>query len=110
MTRKSLFMAGVLAVFALSTASAKTYEIVLSTPTKAGNVLLKAGEYTLKLAGSKATFIQVDSDKSFTVDVKVENADKKFDETRIDSTKEGDTSVITDIQLGGSTTKLEFTK
>jgi hypothetical protein len=40
--------------------------------------------------------------------VKVVSTDKKFETTVVDATKEGDTEVIKDIELGGSKTKLEF--
>ncbi|HUI54810.1 MAG TPA: hypothetical protein VLY04_07550 [Bryobacteraceae bacterium] len=104
----SLLFAGVLAIFTLSIASAKTYEITLSSPTKVGSVQLKPGEYRLTVSGSKATFFEVQSAKSFTTEVKVETTNTKFDSTKIDSAKQGDTSVIKDIQLGGSKTQIDF--
>jgi len=105
---KKLALIGVLALSCLSIASAKSYEITLSGPTKAGNVQLKAGLYHLKIDGSNAVFTDVDSAKSFTVPVKVENTDKKFDQTKVDATKDNGTAVINDIELGGSKTKVEF--
>jgi hypothetical protein len=104
----NLLLAGALAVFTLSIASAKTYEIILSSPTKAGNVQLKPGSYRLSVSGNKATFTNVDNSKTFTTDVKVENSDTKFGDTKIDSTKEGDTNVLKEIELGGSKTKIDF--
>ncbi len=108
MTLKSFVLAGVLAISTLTIASAKTYELTLSSVTKAGNVQLKAGQYRLKVDGNNATFIGVDDGKSITAPVKVVTTDKKFDTTTVDASKEGDTSVIKDIELGGSKTKLEF--
>lgn len=110
MTSRNLILAGVLAFSTLSLASAKTktYELTLSGPTKAGNVELKAGQYRLKVDGNNATFIYVDTDKSFTMPVKVETTDKKFDATRVDADKQGDTDVLKDIQLGGSNVKIDF--
>jgi hypothetical protein len=108
MKTRTLLLTGALALFTLSVASAKTYDILLSSPTKAGNLQLKAGEYRLNLNGSKAIFTDVNTAKSFTTEVKVENSDTKFSDTKIDSSTEGSTSVIKDIELGGSKTKIDF--
>jgi hypothetical protein len=108
MKMKLFVAAGVLAASTLSFGSAKTYEITLSSPTKAGNLQLKPGQYKLKVDGSNATFIGVDNAKSVTTTVKVVNSDKKFETTTVDADKDGDTAVIKDIELGGSKTKLEF--
>ncbi len=105
---KSFVLAGVLAISTLSIASAKTYEITLASPTKAGTLQLKPGQYRLKVDGTNATFTNVENGKSETSPVKVVPTDKKFDTTTVDASKEGDTSTIKDIELGGSKTKLEF--
>ena len=68
MTTKSLLFIGTLAL--ASIASAKSYDIVLSAPAKAGAVQLSAGEYSLKVQGSNAVFTNVDTGKSFTAPVK----------------------------------------
>lgn len=106
---KTMFAVGVLALASLSLASAKTYEITLAAPTKAGSVQLKPGQYTLKVNGSNAVFTDVETSKQFTMPVKVETTDKKFDDTKVDADKNGTTDVIKDIELGGSKTKIEFT-
>ena len=105
---KKLFTVGILAVCSLTIASAKNYELTLSSLTKVGSVQLKAGQYTLKVTGTNAVFTDVETAKSFTTAVKVENGDKKFDTTRVDASKEGGTDVVKDIELGGSKTKLDF--
>jgi hypothetical protein len=107
-TKKSLVLAGVLAISTLSLASAKTYDLTLAAPAKAGNLTLKPGQYRLKVDGTNAMFIGVDGAKSPSTTVKVVSTDKKFETTVVDATKEGDTEVIKDIELGGSKTKLEF--
>jgi len=108
MKPRTLLLSAALAVMTLSVASAKTYDVVLSAPTKAGNLQLKPGEYRLTVNGSKATFTDVNTTKSFTTDVKVENSDAKFSDTKINSDNDGSTSVIKDIELGGSKTKIDF--
>ncbi len=105
---KKLFTVGILAVCSLTVASAKNYEISLSSVTKVGNVQLKAGQYTLKVDGDKAVFTFVETSKQFTVPVKVQTVDKKFDSTRVDANKEGNVDVVKDIELGGSKNKIEF--
>jgi hypothetical protein len=105
---KKLALVGVLALSCLSIASAKTYELTLAGPTKAGKVELKPGMYRLKIDGSNAVFTLVDNDKTFTVPVKVETTDTKFEQTRVDATKDNGTDVIQDIELGGTKTKVEF--
>jgi hypothetical protein len=105
--RKFLVVAA-LAVSSLTIVSAKTYEIILSGPTKAGNVELKAGQYKLKVDGANATFTDVNSSKSFTTPVKVQTTEKKFDDTKVQTTKDGSVEKIEEIDLGGSKTKLGF--
>jgi len=105
---KKFLAIGLLAVSSLSVLSAKTFEIILSTATKAGSVQLKPGQYKLKVEGDKATFTDVNSAKSFTTPVKVQEGDKKFNDTRVQSSKEGDTDKIEEIDLGGTKTKLGF--
>jgi hypothetical protein len=101
-------MVGALCVSTLSIVSAKSYDIVISNPVQAGTVQLKPGEYRLKVNGGNATFVNVNTDKSFTTPVKVETSDKKFDQTKMDTTKDGDQNKLQDIELGGSNTRLEF--
>jgi hypothetical protein len=108
MTTKSLLMTGALALASFSVGYAKSYDVVFSGPVKAGNVDLKAGEYSLNVKGNTATFKEVNTDKSYSTPVKVENADKKHTVTAVDTTKQNGTNQIRKIELGGSATDLEF--
>jgi hypothetical protein len=105
---KKILVVAALAFSSLTVVSAKTYEIILSGPTKAGSVELKAGQYKLKVDGANAIFTDINSAKSFTTPVKVETTDKKFDDTRVQTTKDGSVDKIEEIDLGGSKTKLGF--
>jgi hypothetical protein len=105
---KKLILAGVLTLSSLSILSAKTYEIMLASPTKVGSIQLKQGQYKLKIEGSNAVFTDMDSSKSYTTPVKVQTTDKKFDDTRVQSTKDGNTDRVDEIDLGGTKTKLGF--
>jgi hypothetical protein len=107
-TKKSLLITSVLALSSLPLASAKSYDIILNNPAKAGSLQLAAGEYKLKVDGTNAVFTDTQTDKSYTEPVKVEKADKKFDSTMVESRIDGQMENIHSIDLGGSPTKLEF--
>ena len=106
MTTKSLFFIGALAL--ASIASAKSYDIVLSGPAKAGAIQLSAGEYSLKVQGSNAVFTNMDTGKSVTAPVKVQTASKKFENTAVDTEKQNGADEIKSIELGGSNTQLQL--
>ena len=108
MTMKSILFTATLALATLTMASAKSYEISLQNNVQAGNVQLKAGQYSLKVEGSNAIFTDVQSAKSFTAPVKVDTGSKKFNVTMVDTDKTGATESIKSIELGGSKTTLEF--
>ena len=90
----------------LGIASAKTYDITLSAPAKAGATDLKAGEYKLKVEGSQAVFTDAQNAKSVSIPVTVENSDKKFDYTSVESTDQNGVTNIHAIDLGNSNTRL----
>jgi hypothetical protein len=106
MTTKSLLLIATLALAGI--ANAKSYTIILSAPAMAGSVRLAAGEYSMKVQDNNAVFTTVQNGKSFTIAVKTETTDKKFDVTAlVTDSKDGD-SYITSVQLGGSRTKIEL--
>jgi hypothetical protein len=106
MNGKSLLVVGTLTLASLGIASAKSYDLVLSAPAMAGTTELKPGEYKLKVDGSQAVITDQQNAKSVTVPVKVENSDKKFDYTTVESSKQGGMDSIQAIDLGGSNTRL----
>jgi len=108
MTAKSLILTATLAVASMSVAAAKSYEIVLSAPAKAANIRLDAGQYRMKMEGVNAVFTNTETGKTFTAPAKVENAQKKFDYTAVETTKESDADHIKSIELGGTNTTVEF--
>lgn len=108
MTAKSLLIVGALGLTSIGIASAKSYDIILSGPSMAGTQELKPGEYKLKVEGSQAVFTDVQSSRSWTAPVKVENSATKFQQTTVESSNKGDMATIHAIDLGGSNTKLEF--
>ena len=104
---KSLLLASALAIAGMSVAaakSAKSYEIVLASPSKVANVQLPAGTYKMKVEGASAVFTNEDNGKSVTAPAKVETGNKKFDLTSVESNSDQ----IHSIELGGTTTTVEF--
>jgi hypothetical protein len=106
MTAKSLLIVGALTLASVGIASAKSYDIVLSAPAKAGAMELKPGEYKLKVQGSQAVFTDQENSKSVSVPVKVENGNKRFDYTSVESTSQDGMDNINAIDLAGSNTRL----
>jgi hypothetical protein len=104
MTAKSLLIVGVLGFSSL--AFAKSYDIVLSNPTKAGATELKPGEYKLKVEGSQAVFTR--DGQQFTAPVKIQNGARKFDSTVMETKNEAGMDTVKSIDLGGSNTVLDF--
>jgi hypothetical protein len=111
---KKLFAVGIFAISSLAMAGtvtgAKSYQITLSSPAKVGGIQLTAGRYLVKVKGDSAVFTNQETAKSFITPVKIEDKDKKFETTRIDSFKDGNTDVevVKDIKLGGSKIQLDF--
>lgn len=108
MKLKNLLLAGIVSIFALSLANAKSYDIIFSSPTQAGNLQLKPGEYRLSVKGNQATFLDVNSSKAFTTNVKIENKTAKYNDTEVLSDQNGGTNVVKSIDLGGSKTQVDF--
>ena len=96
-------------LFGLSIAGAKSYEITLSNAAKAGNLQLEPGAYKVALEGpTKVRFISVKTGKEFETTAKVETADRKFSETAVETTRVDGSDKIQEIDLGGTTTRVEF--
>jgi uncharacterized protein (AIM24 family) len=106
--KKTFVLAIALGFFSFLFAGTKKYEVVLSSPTQIGSVKLAPGDYTVKVEGANAVFTNRENDKSVSAPVKVETGNKKFDVTAVKSTQEGDSATLQSIELGGSTTTLEF--
>ncbi|SPE28894.1 conserved exported hypothetical protein [Candidatus Sulfopaludibacter sp. SbA3] len=105
---KSILMVAALAVASLSVVSAKSYEIVLNSPTQAGKTELRAGHYMVKVNGAFAQFVNVENSQSVMVPVTVETAKSKFENTAVDTKTENGVSQIESIELQDTNTKLEF--
>jgi len=107
--KKSLVLGVVLSLSSICFAGQKSYDVIFSAPAKVSGVKLPAGEYKLKVDGANAIFTDSKS-KTVSAPVKVETGSKKFAYTSVDASKNGDVDTVNAIELGGSTTRLEFTK
>jgi hypothetical protein len=94
------------AILGLAVASAETYRVTLSQPSKVEGKQLKAGEYRLNVENSKLTIVQ--GKETVEVPVKVNTGGTKFDTTAIRYTGTGDKVSIKEIRLGGTKTTLVF--
>ena len=107
MNVRSLLITSAIALSTAALASAKTYEVTVTSPAKAGSVELQPGQYKLKVEGSQAVFTD-SHNKSFTVPAKVENVDRKFSYTSIESANQGGADTIQAIDLGDSNTQVKL--
>jgi len=106
--KKSLLLIGLVSLSSLGFAGTKAYEVTLGAPAKVGALQLAPGHYKVKLDGSTAIFTDTRTRKSVSTAVKVETNAKKFDDTIVDTTKDGAADRVDSIKLGGSTTQLDF--
>jgi hypothetical protein len=100
-------MVGALTLSSLGIASAKSYDIVLEKAAKAGANELQPGQYKVKVEGSQAVITDARNDKSVTVPVTVENSDKKYAYTSVETSSQSGANSIQAIDLGGSKTRLK---
>ena len=110
MTNKWILWAGTAALFSLSIAGAKTYDLTFSAPTKIGSVQLSQGTYRLKVEGSEAVFTNTRDGKSVSTAATVENENQKFGTTAVESVKDTGGDRVTAIELQGTRTKLVFNR
>ncbi len=108
MNVKSLIAVSALTLASFGIASAKSYDFVLTSPAMAGSNQLKPGQYKVQVKGTQAVIVDENSSKSVTVNVKIEQADHKFDHTSVQSTNSNGVDNIQVIELGGSNTRLEL--
>lgn len=107
MTNRSLLIFAALTFSTIGIASAKSYSVTLTSPTRVGSTELKPGAYEVKVAGTEAVFTNEDG-KSFKVPVTIGQNEKKFDNTAVEAAPKDGKDTLQEIDLGGSTTKLQF--
>jgi hypothetical protein len=104
---KTFLVTGALLLMLAAMGSAKSWSIVVDSNVKVGNAILPAGSYTVKVNNNEALFTS-ESGKKITVPVKIANGSTKYLDTTVRTQKQGDTSLIHAIDLGGTTEELQF--
>ena len=107
--KKTFVLAVALSLSTLCFAGQKSYEIVISKAATVGALKLAAGTYKVKVDGANATFTDAKFN-TVSTPVKVETVAKKTSLTAVDASTTADGEVVTSITLGGTTTKLDFSK
>ena len=97
----------IIALLAVSLASAKSYSFTVADPAQAGATQLKPGEYHIKLDGSDVVLTDNEG-RRIDVSAKLEQADQKFNATSVFMSREEGTPRITAIELGGSKLRIVF--
>ena len=96
------------AVAGLSVAGAKSYDVTFASPAVLGTVEVPAGQYQLKYEGSKVTLVNASNGKRLEADATVQAMPQKFSETVVQSKRVDGKDLVDEIQLGGTTTALDF--
>lgn len=104
----SFFLAYGLLLAGVTLSAPRSCEILLASPTKAGDILLQPGQYRVSVDGSDAVFQEVRSARLFRTSVKVEDAGAAFERTRIRTSRETGPRRVDAIEIEGSSTRLEF--
>lgn len=114
--RSVVFFAAVLGMFSVGMASAngggkekaKSYEVSVRSATKVGTVVLKAGDYKLKVEGADVIFTKQGDRTTFTTPGKLETVSSHFDRTSLHQVQEGNQTRIVSIELKGTQSLLKF--
>ena len=105
MTKTVKFFAMFL-VLALAASAASSHTVTFFQPSTVGGTELKAGDYKLVMDNDKVV-IQKGKEKVEAM-VKVESADSKFSSTSVRYADQNGKMKVTEIRLGGTTTRLIF--
>jgi hypothetical protein len=92
---------------ALSLAAAKHYDVTFGAPAVLGPMQVESGTYQLSYDGPKVT-LTTENGKTFETNATVQTSDKKYSDTIVHSTKVNGKDVVSEIQLGGTKTALDF--
>jgi hypothetical protein len=96
------------AIAALSVLGAKSYDISFDRPAQVGSLQLPAGHYSVKVDSSTVHFKNLETGKVADATGKLSTASQKFDTTSSTSNDSNGTLKVKEIDLGGTTTKIEF--
>jgi hypothetical protein len=96
------------AIFGLCIASAKSYEITISTLSQVGSQQLQPGRYRVSVDASTVRFTNTKNHQAVETTATVNKAEKKYPTTAINSHADNGTNKIDEIDLGGTIMKLQF--
>ena len=105
---KTIVLAAALGLASMTVASAKTYNLVLSTPATAAGLQLPAGSYKVNVSSRFAMFTNLESNKSVMVLYRLDSSNTVYDHTAVDLKSEAGAQRIESIELENSGNKLEF--
>ena len=106
MIKKLLFAFGSLALVAASAAS--RYKVELSQSAEIGGKTVKAGEYTIELKDNKA--ILRGDHGQVEAEARIETEAKKYSTTAVRYSGSESRPSLDEIRIGGTTTKVVFSK
>jgi hypothetical protein len=96
------------AALGLSIASAKSYDLTVTTPVRVGAMDLKPGKYSVAIMDeSKVRFTDADGN-AVEANATITKAPKKFANTLLDTRDANGEQSIEEIDLGGTNTKIQF--
>jgi hypothetical protein len=105
-----LFLVAAALVSAGSPTVSKEFRLTLREAVVIGTQQLQAGDYRLKLddAASKVTLRDSRSGESFDLNAKIQNGDRKFDQTQVHTDSASGQRLVKEINLGGTKTTVSF--
>jgi len=92
----------------LIASAAPVYKVTLTQPAVVAGSVVKPGDYKIVVNGEKA--VLTSGKVTLEVPVKVETGKQKFAHTSVESREEGGKILLEDIQVGGTTTTLIFSR
>jgi hypothetical protein len=106
--KTKLFVVFAVAAMSLAGAKLKSYDLTFDQPAMVGNVKLPAGHYSVKVDATTIHFKNLDTGKIADVNGKLGTVPQKFESTGSVSNEQNGTLNVKEIDLGGTTTKIEF--
>jgi hypothetical protein len=86
------------------------YKITLDRPSVVNGTVLKPGDYRMTVESEKVVITTATGKNPIEAPVKVETAEKKFSDTVIGYVTENGKESLSEIRLGGTTTRVVFNR
>jgi hypothetical protein len=96
------------AALALLASAASSFKFTVSQPSIIAGSVIRPGDYRVVVNGDKATLTT--GSISLEVPVKVETGTQKFSHTSVETRSEAGKNILNEVQIGGTTTTLVFTR